>query len=88
MINGYQKWDQAFRVFLDIYAGHLPERTSEHIQYSHIIQTVSFSYSWENAYLYDIEFRRQVERHSTNSWGNILQQAWTIFLKDRVNIEL
>ena len=36
-INGYAKWTLTFRVFLDIYTGFYPERTSELIQYSHII---------------------------------------------------
>ena len=84
VINGYYKWDQAFRVFLDIYTGYYPERTSELIQYSHIIQQAAMSYSWENVYQYDREFRRHIERHQTRSWGVILQQAWTMFLKDRV----
>ena len=26
-----------------------------------------------------------MERHPERSWGVILQQAWTMFLKDRVN---
>ena len=25
-----------------------------------------------------------MERHPTRSWGVILQQAWTMFLKDRI----
>ena len=61
VINLYNKWDQAFRVFLDIYMGRYPECTTELIQYSHIIQTASFSYSWENLYLYDREFCRHME---------------------------
>ena len=68
-INGYTKWDQAFRVFLDIYTGKFPERTSELIQYNYIIQTAARSYSWENVALYDREFRRHIERHPTRSWG-------------------
>ena len=84
-IGSFSKWDQAFRVFLDIYNGSYPERTSELIQYQHIIQTAAKSYAWENVYLYDCEFRRYMERHPSRSWGIILQQAWTMFLKDRVS---
>ena len=54
-INGYHKWNLAFHVFLDIYIGYYPERTSELIQYSHIIQTAALSYSGDNGYLYDKE---------------------------------
>ena len=82
-ITGYHRWDQAFRVFLDIYTNRFPERTSELIQYGHIIQTAAQSYMWDNVYMYDREFGRHMERFPDRSWGVILQQAWTMFLKDR-----
>ena len=85
-INGYVRWDQAFRVFLDIYTGKFPGRMSELIQYGHIIFTASYTYSWDNVYLYDREFRKHIERFPDRSWGIILQQAWSMFLKDRVNV--
>ena len=84
-INCFEKWDQAFRVYLDVYSGQYPEWTTELIQYGHIIQTASYSYQWENVYLYDREFRKHMERFPSRSWGVILQQAWTMFLKDRLN---
>ena len=84
MINGYGKWDQAFRVYLDIYSSKFPERISELIQYWHIIQTASFTYAWENVAQYDREFCRHMEQHPNRSWGVILQQVWTMFLKDRI----
>ena len=84
VINCFYKWDQAFRVFLDIYLGEYPERTSELIQYGHIIQMASCSYAWDNVYLYDRKFRRHIEKFPDMNWGVILQQAWTMFLKDRV----
>ena len=84
-ITSYAKWDSAFRVFLDIYTSYHPNCTSELIQYGHIIHTASLSYAWDNVYLYDLEFRRHIERHPSRSWGVILQQAWTMFLKDRNN---
>ena len=68
-ISSFSKWDQAFCMFLDLYSGKYPERTSELIQNSHIIQTVSYSYAWENVYQYDREFFRHIERHPTCSWG-------------------
>ena len=84
-INGYARWEQAFRVYLDVYTSRYLERTSELIQYNHIIQTASHHYAWENVYLYDRESRRHMERHPERSWGVILQQAWTMFLKDHLN---
>ena len=82
-IVNYQRW--VFRVFLDIYTTEFKERMSQLIQYGHIIQTASASYAWENVYLYDREFRWHIECFPNRSWGAILQQAWTMFLKDRVN---
>ena len=84
-ISSYYKWDMAFCVFLDIYMNHHPNRTSELIQYGHIINTASMTYAWENVYLHDREFRRHMEKHPLRSWGVILHQAWTMFLKDRNN---
>ena len=84
-INNYHKWDQAFRVYLDIYTTCYPEQTSELIQYSHIIQMAAGSYLWDNVYLYDREFRHHMEKYPSRSWGVILQQAWTMFLKDRLH---
>ena len=84
-ITSYTRWDQAFRVFLDVYTSRYPERTSELIEYSHIIQTALYSFAWENVYLYDREFCRHMERHPLWSWGVILQQAWMMFLKDWLN---
>ena len=49
-ISSFAKWDQAFGMFLDMYSGKYLKRTLELIQYSHIIQTASYSYVWENVY--------------------------------------
>ena len=84
-IDSYARWDQAFKVYLDVYTTKFPHGTTELIQYGHIIQTTSFSYAWDNVYMYDREFRRHMERHPDRSWGVIPQQAWTMFLKNRVN---
>ena len=81
-ITGFARWNQAFRVYLDIYTSKYPECTSQLIQYEHVIQIAAYSYAWENIYLYDREFRGHIERFPNWSWAVILQQAWTMFLKD------
>ena len=53
-INSFSKWEQAFRVFSNIYTKAHPHRSSELIQYNHIIHTISQTYSWDNVYLYDL----------------------------------
>ena len=85
-ISSFIKWEQAFRVFSNIYTSFHPARAGELIQYNHIIHTASQSFSWENVYRYDREFRTHMSRHHLkHSWAVILQQAWSMFLKDRVN---
>ena len=85
-VSSYMKWEQAFRVFSNIYNDFHPHRASELIQYNHIIYTASQSFVWENVYKYDREFRLHIAKHHIHrSWGIILQQAWSMFLKDRVN---
>ena len=59
-ITNFQKWEQAFRVFSNIYTKECPSRAVELIQYNHVIFTSASSYIWENVYAYDKEFRRHM----------------------------
>ena len=83
-INSYARWEQAFRVFSNIYTEFFPLRSNELIQYNHIIHTTSQTFSWDNVYRYDREFRVHMSRHQNRNWGVILQQAWSMFLKDKI----
>ena len=56
-VNSLAWWEQAFRVFSNIYLKSNPQRASELIQYNHVISTASSAYTWENVYSYDKEFR-------------------------------
>ena len=82
-ISSYGKWEQAFRVFLDVYNSKFPTRATELIQYNHIIFMASVTYAWENMYTYDQEFRRHMSQNPSRNWGIILQQAYMLYLKDR-----
>ena len=81
-INSYAKWEQAFRVYSNVLTSKYPEKATELLQYNHTIHTASVSYQWENIYAYDREFRQHIARHPQRFWAVILQQAWTILLKD------
>ena len=81
-ISNFNRWEQAFRVYSDVYMRAYPYRASELVQYSHLIHTASQSYTWENVYMYDKDFRLHLERHPSRSWAIILQQAWAVRLKD------
>ena len=52
------------------------------IQYNHTIGTAASSYSWENVYSYDKEFRMHMQQFPSRNWSVTLQQAWTMILKD------
>ena len=82
-INNFHRWELAFWVFSDIYLQHHPTRTAALIQYNHIIQVASLTYNWDNVYRYDREFRLHIAQNPGRSWGIILQQVWSVTLKDK-----
>ena len=84
-VNNFNKWEQAFRVFSNIYIQAYPMRAIELIQYNHLIFTATQSFIWENVYRYDKEFRIHMSHYPQRNWGIILQQAWSVYLKDRLN---
>ena len=82
-INSYMKWEQAFRIYSNILTSKFPGMATELLQYNHTIHSASTTYIWENVYSYDKEFSHHISRHPYRSWAVILQQAWTMLLKDR-----
>ena len=64
-INGLNKWEQAFRVYSDIYTRAHPHRATELIQYNHIIHMTALVYMWDNVYLYDKDFCIHMSRFPT-----------------------
>ena len=43
-ITSFAKWEQAFRVFSNIYTRFYPHKSSELIEYNHVIYTISLTY--------------------------------------------
>ena len=84
-ISGFGKWEQAFRVFSRVFLQEYPECATELVQYNHVIYTASLSYTWENVYNYDREFRTHISNFPDRSWATILQQAWSLCLKDKIS---
>ena len=62
-INSFTKWEQAFRIFSNIYTREHPNRAPELIQYNHVIHTIASTYVWDNVYAYDKEFRMHLSKH-------------------------
>ena len=85
-ISNFNRWEKAFRVFAKIYTKYHPQRASELIQYSHDIHAASLTFTWDNVYPYDKEFRLHLSKHTMRSWGVILQHAWNLKMKDRLSL--
>ena len=66
-ISSFSRWEQAFRVYSDIYSRRYPERSTELNQYNHTIHTASLTFVWNNVYAYDKDFRLHFSRHLTRS---------------------
>ena len=84
-IMNFGQWEQSFRVYATIYTNFYPNRAPELLQYSHLIHTASLSFAWDNVYAYDKDFRIHMSRHLQRNWGIILQQAWSVRLKDKIS---
>ena len=83
-ISNFTRWEQAFRIYSNIYTRAHPNKCTELLQYNHIIYTISMTYQWDNVYAYDKEFRMHISKHPQRNWGIILQQAWSMHLRDRL----
>ena len=70
---------------MNVYLKAFPDHASELVQYNHVIYTAALTFQWENVYAYDKEFRMHLSNFPNRSWSVILQQAWTMCLKDRLS---
>ena len=84
VINSFAKWEQAFRVYSNVYCKANPNRAAELIEYNNVIHTIAMAYTWDNVYTYDKEFRLHMAHYLQCSWAMILQQACSLCLCDRI----
>ena len=85
VISNFSKWEQAFCVFANVYTHFYPDKAGDLIQYNHIIHTAAQTFVWDNVYCYDREFHIHLSRHHPHrSWSIILQQAWSMYLKEKI----
>ena len=83
-ISNFYRWEQAFRVFSNIYMEAYLGKANELVQYNHTIHTAAQTFVWDNVYRYDCEFRLHMSKHHlARSWAVFLQQAWSMCLKDK-----
>ena len=81
-ISSYLKWHQAFRIYSDILTSRHPHKANELFQYEHVIHAASQNY--QNVYAYDKDFRLHISQYPQRTWAIILQQAYSMRLKDKL----
>ena len=86
-ISSYPRWEQVFCIYSNVITSRFPTKSTELLQYGHSIHSAAMAYQWDNVYTYNREFRHHISCHLTCSWGIILQQAWTMILKDRLKYD-
>ena len=83
-INGFCKWEQAFRMYATIYCGAYPNRAKEIWQYISVTNTAASSYSWENIYNYDVVFRHLMAFNPQRIWSIMYNQMWNLSMRDPI----
>ena len=62
-IFSFNKWEQAFRVFANIYLRYNSQRAPELIEYNQVIHSAMIAFPWDNVYTYDRDFRMHMAHH-------------------------
>ena len=84
-ITSFSRWEQAFPIYSNILTSTFPQKSPELLQYNQVIFTAAQTYVWENVYTYDCEFRWHISNFPCRRWAVILQQAWAMYLKERID---
>ena len=66
-INSLKHWEQAFEIYAEIYVEHNPERLAELFAYISTIRRAAMTFVWDNVYLYDCTFRRNIAKYPTQT---------------------
>ena len=84
-IKCFKHWEQAFEIYASLYLTKNPNRAVETLQYMHSIRSASATFVWDEVYKYDCCFRRKMQKKPKRSWGKIFQQAWSLYLKEKID---
>ena len=57
----------------------------EILHYIFVICEAATVYIWDNIYQYDIAFRQSIAKNHDRKWNVILQHAWSLFLKEKID---
>ena len=83
-VTGIKKWEEAFKVYMMVFAQANPSRGAEIMAYSDVISGAAQTFVWENVANYDFYFRKLMENNPGRSWGRIHSQLWSLMLKDHI----
>ena len=81
-INGFRRWEQAFRVYATIYCGANPHRAKEIWQYISVINTAASACVWDNVYSYDMIFRQLMQFNPGRSWAITYNHMWNLCMRE------
>ncbi len=74
-IQNFQRWAEAFTVFLSASHEYFPTRTGELMEYREFIERAAGVFEWKKVYAYDRRFRRVQERNPQRPWNLVNQDA-------------
>ena len=83
-ITNVRKWEQAFRIYANLYSTTNPHRSAEIWQYVDVIHTAASSFAWDNVARYDLTFRHLMAANPERSWARIYTQGWSLNMRDPV----
>ena len=83
VVNCYNKWEEAFRIYAAIYSKANPHRAIEIMQYLDDIKGAAKDNTWESVYEYDLTFRDIMSVFPNCNWGIIHSTLWTKTMKPK-----
>jgi len=81
-ITSIEKWTDAFLIFSSIYLGVHSEKYQDILKYMHVVRLCASRVQGMGWKSYDEQFRYRMSLDPTNSWENIDNQLWLLYMSD------
>ena len=75
-----EKWTDAFLIFINIYVGAHPEKVKDLLKYMSTVRLGAKRYGGIGWKLYDEQYRLRQAQNPTNSWADIDQELWMLYM--------
>ena len=79
-VDGWAMWNKAFHILIEIYCLKLPSKCINLVQYTDILNNLAGKFPFAQVYIYNKDFRQQMEEQPDMPWHRIDQQLWSISL--------